>query len=360
MNRNDHLLEATKVKIRNLDSMRLLDSIDVDAGRVDEELTSRISEVSSELEDNKRLLGTLSMSNTIFYNSIMYSSSSFEFLDIARELSDLLDDDIEKDALDSIDTLLSRATLIEELFPREPDHLDKKAKEAFGESVTSIMYTLAYLKRGDELPTTLTMSYGDEVELTEFTFEKALSVVDSISESVGTIYSLVDLARYSFGGVSVEKLEGDGVFGIYRLTGKDGQQVLRKIRAKKATEYDDGIEYGGADGVEPTIGFVIDKSSKEISQYKNTHKSPLSIRVDNEGDTLALDIGSVLSSMGTLDKEAADLIAIGDSIRSGIVGKEPTLHHNARPFVGSGLEDPETFKWISDRILKAMDASSSR
>mgnify|MGYP006291775947 CR=1 FL=1 len=360
MYQHDQLPQETKGKLRNLDSMRHLDNIDIDAGRVDDDLTSRIVEVSSELEENKSSLGALTMSNTVFYNSIMYSTSSFELLDVARELSDLLDDDAEERAIGSIDSLLSRATLVEELFPREPNQFDKKAKEAFGESVTSIMYTLAYLKRGDDKPTTIKMRYGDDVELTEFTFEKALEVVDSISESVSTIFSLVDLARYSFGGVSIEKLEGDGEYGIYRLTRKDGQQVLRKIRTKKATEYDDKIEYGGVNGVEPTIGFVIDGSSKEIAQYKKTHKSPLSIRVDNEGDTLALDIGSVLSGMGTLDKEAADLIAIGDSIRSGIVGKEPTLHHNARPFVGSGLEDPETFKQISERILKVLDAASSR
>jgi hypothetical protein len=349
---NNQTQQLTMSALEALGRMKEIYRNDIDAGRVDEMLVSDIRAATEEITENKRLLGATSLSDTIFNKSILYSTDNFEFLKVAIELSDLLDEDVEKSSLDRVGSLLSSASLVGNLFPRA---LEKPARSAFGESVTSILYTLLALKRGDELPHTLELSGGDEVELTQFTFDHALEVVDRMKSSVSDLYRVVGDSGYEFMGIKIEELESGESFGIYRLTDKDGQQVLRKIRAKKSSDYDAAFEFGGKDGVEPSLGFVIDESSKEISQFKADHKSPFSIRIDNEGDTLALDIGSVLSEPGTLDKEAADLIAIGDSIRSGEISKNCTLHHNSRPFKGTGLEKPETFEEISSLPLEYLN-----
>jgi hypothetical protein len=353
---NDELLSRSKDHLRNLAYMHELERIDIDAGRVDEQLVSDIRDVNSELEVIKQSLGATSISSTWFRNAVSYSSANQEFFPVAKELDQLLDVVDDGHVVESVDSLLLCDTLVGQLFSRQ---LEKPAKEAFGESVTSILYSLLALKKGEALPLMLDLNGGDKVKITQFTFDHSIEVVNRIIKSISTVSTLVDLARYDFMGINVEELESDEFFGIFRLTDKDGQQVLRKVRVKKSADFDDAIEFGGCDGAEPSIGFVIDEASRELSQFKSSHRSPLSVRIDNEGDTLALDIGSVLSEPGTLDKEAADLIAIGDSIRSGEIGKKCTLHHNSRPFINTGLEKPEIFEAITGKVLKYLKKASS-
>ena len=265
-----------------------------------------------------------------------------EFGDAFAGLLEVCEEDTRPDIATSIIDIITKDQKIGELFPSE---LRAAAAEAYQENVANLLFTLHAIKRGELIPQSLPLRNGHSVRLGAYTFEQALGLVKGLSSSLDRIIG-VTADRDSV----ITRANKTGKYGLYKHTNiKTGTAVCEMIRLIPHTSYDPAIEYGTqTSGTQATIGFVTDEGRVDgyVSPFKKQQNSPFSIRIDNEGDTLALDIGSILGPIGSFGKEIADLIAIGDDFRSKRTGHAARLNHNSRPFKGTSLEKKETFAQI--------------
>ncbi|MEI7521934.1 MAG: hypothetical protein WCJ86_00490 [Candidatus Saccharibacteria bacterium] len=269
-------------------------------------------------------------------NTILYSRN-IDFGIATNQLLDVVNNDEREQVFTRLSSLTGKSQHVGKLFP---DELESLAAASFGETVQNFVYTLGALKNSGNLPDNLPLGDNGKVDVGSYSFDKAVSVLGELDDTISRITTIANDTNSP-----VQRVNQTGSYGMYRLG--DNGQVLATVRILASTNPDTAIEYGNRDGAQASIGYSVDVARTYNSPYKKEQKNPFSIRIDNEGDKLALDIGSILGKPGTLGKEVADLIAIGDSLRSRETGDSPRLNHNSRLFVGTGLEDRQVFARVA-------------
>jgi hypothetical protein len=244
--------------------------------------------------------------------------------------------------LPSVVNLITKDKIIGDLFPAD---LSDKAAEAYQENVASLIFSLGALQQGQQLPTRLPLKNGGEIPIGSYTFGQAIDISKQLNKTLNTMAAVT-----ADTDAVITRVNQTGTYGMYRHTSIRGS-VLETIRLIPSTAYDKALEYGTCrSGTQPTIGLSIDiEQPSYMRAYKDEQTSPFSLRIDNEGDTLALDIGSILSDDNSFGKQVAGLIALGDWLRSQQTGSDTRLNHNSRPFKGSGLEKTTVFAQIAGK-----------
>lgn len=332
---------------------------DVDAGEYDRTLEAAQEWRYAQLDVYRDSVGLRNVPDSLFYASIENSDQNhFEFGSALSRLDTVLEGDEREKTYRTLNHLIAQKHgHVSQLFREYGTYADgfqDASEAAYSESITSLIYTLESLKRGDKLPQTLPLRGGKSVRIGKSTFDEALSTMTQLAEAIDII-GIAHNAVRSFGvGVEVSRVNKTGRYGMYRVQSSNEfhpGQVLVTVRAMPATSHDPAIEYGNKEGTQASIGYSVDMGKEYASPYKDEQVDPFSIRVDNEGDTLALDIGSIFGKPGTLGKRIADLIAIGDYLRSKELGKDIGLNHNARPYKDTGLEETQRFAQLAAGIV---------
>ena len=190
---------------------------------------------------------------------------------------------------------------------------------------------------------------GKFIKLGTFTFVSAVQTLETFNSAMRVIFNATDPSLNQ----PVTRVNKTGLYGMYRFG--NTANVTSTVRLTAKTSYDPAVEYYNQNGTQASIGFSIEEDRGFMSHEREAHRSPLSIRIDNEGDTLALDIGSILGKKGTLGKRVADIIAIGDAYRSVHTPKTPTLNHNSQPYKYSGMHEAETFARIASEFAERLE-----
>lgn len=306
---------------------------DIDAGEVDVDLEDAIREWDPFIANNdKKSNKNLDWNLSIF-------ADYHEFFDVSKSLKDSLTDVEQKVFFPQISGFIARAQKVGALFPYD---LEEEARYSYGESVANVLYALLALQQERDIPASLPLRGGHDEPITRFN-----SIDDGVNTIVMTNLALDRIWKSTLQDQPVERVAIPNPnktlnTGIYRLGQK--RDVLATVRLLATSKLDPSIEYGGSSGTQASIGYVTQENGGFIPEEKDKQKSEFSIRIDNEGDTLSLDIGSIRGREGTLGKRIADLIAIGDMYRTEIRGdKELSLNHNVSKFLGTGLEQRELF-----------------
>jgi hypothetical protein len=283
------------------------------------------------------------------YNAIATTDESGSFVDTpflysrhmdmgiaVNELLGEVNDTERHDVFACVSDLSAQADQVADIFP---ESLGKPAAEAYGELVTSILWSFAAIKRnGGELALGSLPLRGDRhIAVGGFTMGTALQTAHELHDAVTIIAGAV-----SDNDAPVTRINDTGAYGMYRL-GRN-RNVIATLRLVGGTRYDPAIEYANSKGTEASIGYTVDMGKDVPSPFKDEQISPFTIRIDNEGDKLSLDVGSILGKPGTLGKRVADLIAIGDTERAKLMGEsaQAGLNHNGKYF-SSGSADPAEF-----------------
>ena len=337
---------AIAANTAQLENMYRLQMRDIDAGEVDRELDQAISDISI-LRSMEEPLNRFTPEARSELSENMYRFSKYrEFGMGLKDLTSTLTDEEGERVLPLLSSLIGKSKIVGRLFPEE---IESMSMDAYGESITSTVFTLTALKRGDELPKELPLLSGKTIAVGTYTFEKAVKTLESLCRVINEM----DLAFNRLNRGSVTRVNQTGAYGMYR--GGVNKNILATVRLQAGTSFDPAIEYGNSSGTQASIGFSAEENLKPLSVYKSEHRSPISIRIDNEGDKLALDIGSILGKKGTLGKRVADLIAIGDAYRAKHTHKNPTLNHNSTPYEFSGLHDKEAFARIAADLAENLE-----
>jgi hypothetical protein len=271
------------------------------------------------------------------HNAMLYS----HFTDSALPSADLigkLDSNDRCRVFTVFSELYRGAATVESLFPTE---YGSEATSAYEEHINSMFWAIAKIARDDGAShTAMQLKNGGEIRVRGFTLQEALQTIDTFRSEMNKIICIVNDRSQP-----VIAVNQTGSFGMYRL-GKSGE-VICTARLVSRTTFDKAIEYGHTmRGTEASIGYTTDTAAGgPPSAYRQEQRNPFSIRIDNEGDRVSLDVGSILGRPGTLGKDVADLIAIGDSDRvdhwfRGEISKK--LNH-CSDYFGAEHANPETF-----------------
>lgn len=371
---------------RGLKAARKIDAIDIDAGRVDPELVGDIRKMEADLEwfhqtdqpDNledalrrealhgPRMVDIASLERRFGigksremeskYALMIYGEShtGFDFFNIHDQLGKALNNTEKAIVFPVVRDLINRSRDVGKLFPAE---LQEGAMYSYGESVANILYVLNALKRGHKLPRELPLGKSGKVEIGEYDFDHAVETIISTDEAVGRIIKSTGRCQ-PVERVAIPNPDRTLNTGLYRF-GEQGD-VLATVRLLATAKRDNDIEYGNRNGTQASISYVTQEYGGFVPERIKEQKSSFSIRIDNEDDKLGFDIGSILGKKGSLGKRIADLIAIGDALRTREGnGKEPALNHNSSKFIGSGLEERELFAGIAADKLAEFEARAT-
>ena len=328
----------------NIAHMRDIQSRDIDAGDVDPPLDQAISDHGIYWGFRGSLSGlSPDLMNQIAANLYTYGRYR-DFADGISKLNDQLNSEEKNDVMPVLSGLLGRAEDVGRLFP---DEMSVNVVQAYGESITSIIFTLLAQKRGDELPSYLPLRGGGRVNIGRYSFEETVETMRTLD----TVLAVITGANSDSNQVT--RVNQTGAYGAYRLGSE--RNVLAVVRLTERFSYDPAIEYGNNRGAQASIGYSAEEDLRPISPYKKEQRSPFCIRIDNEGDAVALDIGSIFGPLGSLGKRVADIIALGDHFRSERIFKDPSLNHNSRSFAYAGFERPEEFARHAAEIAEKLE-----
>lgn len=334
----------------DLDYMKYLQGWDIDAGRVDPELDRAISDVEIYRGFMDSVAGLPPEQQELMAKNLYTYGRFRDFIPALKELNTQLDTTERHEVLPLLSSLLELSPQIGGLYPGD---LSKAVTEAFGESITSTIFTLAELKRGEDLPKKLPLKGDREVVIGSYTFEDCVDTLRSLDSSLRVIID----AKNAINDGPVTRVNNTGAYGMYRFG--QGLEVLATIRLVGGTSYDPNIEYGNKMGTQASIGYTVEEGLGIVSAYRGEQSSPFCIRIDNEGDQLALDIGSIFGLIGSLGKRVADIIALGDNIRSGSIRKNPSLNHNSRGF-NPNLSEKEVFARMAAEIAAELETRANQ
>lgn len=262
-------------------------------------------------------------------NSLLYSSGMDTGF-LASELNELLTDEEFRDIFCVVGDLQVQSDFVGEMFPSE---LGNGARNAYGELVDNLLWAgHAAAKNGGRTPKgKATLKGGRTIALRSFSFEEIVNTARLLHDTVERIhFGLSDMFS-----PQVVRANARGSVGIYSI-GSRGE-VLATLRPIKQDQYDSDIEHGNSLGAEASIGFSVETFGGYVSPKIKEQKDPFNIRVDNEGDKLSLDVGSILAKPETFSRKVAELLTIGESYR--LLDKnwhransEPSLNHNKHTF----------------------------
>ncbi|MCW1907976.1 MAG: hypothetical protein KIH63_001405 [Candidatus Saccharibacteria bacterium] len=223
-----------------------------------------------------------------------------------------------------------------------PNELQEGAQKAFQDLGSTLLWSFAVIAAngGQVGPSSVPLTSGREIPVRGFTHEQAVQTAQALTATSWLMRNVVA----SYDRWPVQRMNETGAFGMYRL-GKEGD-VIATVRPMAQPGYDSAVEYGSSSyGSQASIGFSVDLEGP-YSIYKREHQNPFCIRIDNEGDQLALDVGSILGKPGTLGKDVADLITIGDYAR--LQSRFPERHselsmNHSKLYFAQDMAQPETF-----------------
>lgn len=229
------------------------------------------------------------------------------------------------------------------MFPAE---LEYGVKNAYGELVDNILWAgyAAAKNYGTTPRSEAALRVGRVVPLRSFSFKDIVSTAKMLHETVERIhFGVSDLFS-----PQVVRANEKGSVGIYSI-GSQGE-VLATLRPLKQDQYDPRLEHGNNSGAEASIGFSVETQGGFVNPEIDTQKDPFNIRVDNEGDKLSLDIGSILAKRSSFSRKVAELLTVGESYRLLDeyyirANSAPSLNHNKYTF-SPELAEPHKFAQI--------------
>lgn len=152
----------------------------------------------------------------------------------------------------------------------------------------------------------------------------------------------------------VVQYEQDMGYQVYRFTSPDRADMLLHLRKEGAGRYDKAFEYGNREGVEATIGWIVNPVG---DHHVASDKDPrgVSVRFDREGrlvnempdsaertpvrddGLISLDVSSVMGDPRAVPVRIGRMIAAGNVLRAKEHEGNVSLHHNTNYF------DQETY-----------------
>ena len=177
------------------------------------------------------------------------------------------------------------------------------------------------------------------------TLDEALEVMRLAGTSMSIMTTVMSDPNVVFQRVT----KPNGQFDMYRVTSELYGQMLVYVRPEGAKGYDRSYEYGGKNGVEASVSFIVNPLTPD---HVRSDKDPngVSFRFDREGrlpgeaptspdrdptrndGLVSLDVSSILGNELTPSVRIGRFFAAGNVLRSERIGAQATLHHNSNYF----------------------------
>jgi hypothetical protein len=275
-------------------------------------------------------------------NSLLYSSGIDTGV-LASSLDMMLSDEEYTSIFSCVGNLQIQSDHVGGMFPSELQH---GAKNAYGELMDNILWAgYAAAKNGGVTPKSeVKLRGGRTISLRSFSFDEIITTASLLHETVERIHFGVS----DMFSPQVVRANERGSVGIYSI-GSQGQ-VLATLRPSRQEQYDRRIEHGNSNGAEASIGFTVELDGGYVNPDIEMQKDVFNIRVDNEGDKLSLDVGSILANRNSFSRKVAELLTVGESYRlldehNIRANLPPSLNHNRYTF-HSELAEPQKFAQI--------------